>query len=315
MTEADSMYYPLLRGRQNELLALQELLSHSALSSKIVPIIEPVKLSPTLVNTVEAFVEANHPLVFIANPKVGSFYIDNDNPKNASYHSRLEELGKNYGIVQRGLIVDKKTPAYVTSYKSRGIPIESIFALCLEPDAIESYKESFSNVSVKTVVPFAPTYRRIRADKILIDDKFNKKDRNTEYSNPDDEFFSDDHLYTDGYIGFSDYSVIGMEYNDAGFAPYAIAIHIVYFDSDQSLRIHHFVSDSNEDTSDPAGKLYEALQKLHAWNSIYNLDTLGIKQLEAIYQSQSYPGLGVVKKLSIMHHLELIGRFLDGDTI
>lgn len=49
------MYYPLLRGRQNELLAIKELLDASALSSKIVPVIEPVKLSPTLVNTLSAF--------------------------------------------------------------------------------------------------------------------------------------------------------------------------------------------------------------------------------------------------------------------
>ena len=43
-----------------------------------------------------------------------------------------------------------------------------------------------------------------------------------------------------------------------------------------------------------------------------NLDTVGIREFEAAYNAQTYPGLGVVKKYSIMHHLELMSRYLDG---
>ena len=50
---------------------------------------------------------------------------------------------------------------------------------------------------------------------------------------------------------FSDYSVIGGEYVDGGFSPLAIAIHIVYFDEANELRVKHFVSDSNNDRSNP----------------------------------------------------------------
>ena len=50
------MYYPILRGRQNELLAIKELLKESKLSEKIIPIIEPVKLSPTLVNSLKEYI-------------------------------------------------------------------------------------------------------------------------------------------------------------------------------------------------------------------------------------------------------------------
>ena len=39
---------------------------------------------------------------------------------------------------------------------------------------------------------------------------------------------------------------------------------------------------------------------------------MAIKTFEKICEEQSYPGLGVVKKLSLMHHLELVGRYLDG---
>ena len=47
------MYFPILRGRQFELLALRECVNKSLLSNKIIPIVEPVKVSSTYTKTVE----------------------------------------------------------------------------------------------------------------------------------------------------------------------------------------------------------------------------------------------------------------------
>ena len=91
--------------------------------------------------------------------------------------------------------------------------------------------------------------------------------------------------------------------------------HKVYFDEEKSLRVRHFVSDSNDDISDIAGKFKEAMYKLVKWNKTAKLDTYGIRKLEEFYSLESYPGLGTVKKLSIMHHLELMNSFLDGVEI
>lgn len=306
------MYYPLLRGRQNELLALQELLNNSALGDKVIPVVEPVKLSPTLVNTVEMFQKAERDFVLIRNPMVGSFNSDAKNPKNNRYVDRLKSILQNDSRIHRGIIVDRTIKRRIEYYRQHGICADSIVAICTSPEFVKDYQLAFEDLDVRTLVPYAPAFRRIRNSKILLDDKFHKKERNAEYSDPDDEFFSDDHLfYADEYVGFSDYSVIGEEYSEAGFAPYAVAIHIVYEDVDKSLRVHHFVSDTNDDISDPAGKFYEALKKLHEWNRQMKLDTLGIQQLEEIYAQQSYPGLGVVKRLSIMHHIELVGKLLS----
>ncbi len=309
------MYYPILRGRQNELLAIKELLNNSLLSDKITPIIEPVKLSPTLVNTLNAFVEKDHHLVLIRNPKVGSFFTDARNSKNAQYKEKLQTLIGNKQV-RRCLFVDKETLKRIEKLHSKGISDSEIIVICNNPDAVKFHEETFGgNSDVKTIVPYAPAFRRIRKEKILLDDKFNKKARNQDYMDDPDEFFSDDHLYftDDGYLGFSDYSVIGEEYSESGFAPYAVAIHIVYLNESNELRIRHFVSEDNEDTSDPANKFYQAVKKLVEWNKTQKLDTMAIKTFEKICEEQSYPGLGVVKKLSLMHHLELIGRFLDGD--
>lgn len=189
--------------------------------------------------------------------------------------------------------------------------------ICNNKDAIPVYEANFAKTNVKyNLIPDESGFRRkIRNNRVLLADKFNKQERNNDYIEIDDEPFSEDHLYyvDDGYIGFSDYTVVGEEYNDTGFAPYAVAIHIVYFDSDESLRVKHFVSDSNDDISDPAGKFQEALAKLVEWNKKKQLKTVAMKEFENLYSREAYPGLGTVKKLSIMHHLELIGKYLDKD--
>ena len=309
------MYFPLLRGRQNELLAIKELLDNGILKGSVIPIIEPVKLSPTLVNTFEDFVSKNYRIVLIGNPKVGSYSSDARNSKNEQYKKRIRAVCSEENCIIRGYIVDGKTKDTISQWRQKSVKDDSIVALCLNPDDVKCYDDArLNDTGIATVVPYAPSFRRIRKNRILIDDKFSKEDRNSDYIGNEDQFFSDDHLYfaDDGYIGFSDYSIIGAEYSESGFAPYAVAIHIVYFDEEKALRIHHFVSDSNDDITDPAGKFYEALKKLIEWNKDKQLDTLAMKKFQEIYDAQSYPGLGVVKKLSIMHHLELVERFLDG---
>ncbi len=162
------------------------------------------------------------------------------------------------------------------------------------------------------LVPDTRTFRSVRKNRVIIEDPFQKQLRNVDYADRADEFFSAEHRYyhEDGFVGFSDYSIVGNEYSESGFAPFAVAIHIVYFDPKQNLRVRHFLSDTNEDTSDPAGKFYEALVKVVQWNKEEGLKTRAIKILEEHYREGTYPGLGTLKKLSIMHHIELISDYL-----
>ncbi|NGT56219.1 sce7725 family protein, partial [Clostridium perfringens] len=168
---------------------------------------------------------------------------------------------------------------------------------------------------VLTLIPDESLFRRkVNGDKILLADRFNKRDRNADYIDLEDEVFTEDHLYysNEGYKGFSDYSIIGNNFSESGFAPYAVAIHIVYFDKDNYLRIRHFVSTSNDDIRNPAKKFYEAVTKLCGCKSIFNNESYALKEFKKYYNDGEYPGLGTVKKLSLMHHLEIMSRYLDG---
>ncbi len=305
------MYFPYLRGKQYELIALRELVEKGVMSNRITPIIEPVKLSSTLIKTIEKYGVNCKQLAIITNPKVGSFSIDAKEKKNQKLKEGLSEILKqnNYILYINLLKPNSKPEKFIERYA------HNMGTICDDKDAISVYGAYFAETDVKyNLIPDESGFRRrIRKNRVVLEDKFNKLDRNNDYIEVDDEPFSEDHLYyqEDGYVGFADYSVVGKEYNETGFAPYAVAIHIVYFDKDDSMRIKHFVSDSNDDVSDTAGKFQEALSKLVAWNEEKQLDTVAMKEFEDLYHREAYPGLGTVKKLSIMHHLELIGKYLD----
>ncbi|RGW12894.1 sce7725 family protein [Enterococcus asini] len=67
------MYYPYLRGKQFDLLALKELVKAERLKKTIVPVIEPVKQSKTLLQTLEVFRQKGQPFYLIDNPQAGDF--------------------------------------------------------------------------------------------------------------------------------------------------------------------------------------------------------------------------------------------------
>lgn len=309
------MYFPYLRGRQFELIALRELVENSLLSPKVIPIIEPVKLSSTLITTLKSFEEKQQRVAFIFNPQVGEYSLTIKKGKNVSLKDKVLEAIKSPFVI-KAHILNAHSEEELDCLFSQGVNPEEILMICQNKDFIPIYEQIFKKVIPQyNLIPDESVFRRrLKHNRVLLANRFPKKERNSAYADNIDEPFSDDHLYykEDGYIGFSDFSVIGDEYIEAGFAPYAVAIHIVYFDEEKGLRIRHFVSDTNDDISDPAGKFSEAVYKLVKWNEDKKIQTDGIRTLENLYKNEIYPGLGTVKKLSVMHHLELMSQYLDG---
>lgn len=309
------MYFPYLRGRQYELLAVRELVNSEGLGGYVIPIIEPVKLSPTLVKALELFIKNNKKIAVIHNPQVGSFSKDLEDEKNNVIRKKYEELFNNELII-KAHILNGSSHSEIARLEEQGFKKRDLLVLCVNRDYLDIYLGEFSTeIPQYTLMPDESVFRRnIRKNRVLLDDKFKKQDRNVDYAVLDDESFSDDHLYykDDGFVGFSDYSVVGNNFLEAGFAPYAVALHVVYFAENQSLRVKHFVSNSNEDITNPAGKFYEALEKLNNWDMAHEMDTLGLREILKQFENETYPGLGTVKKLTVMHHIELIGKYLDG---
>ena len=314
------MYFPLIRGKQFELLALRDLSKEITASTKISPIIEPVKeATAVLEKTLDIFIANNTNFTIILNPiegemKGGKKQIVADLIKN-----RLD----NYDNFQVGIYVNneddfKKQYQFAIDnnfHKSTFLLIHNE-----QLDNLETVNEFIENYTVKyNLINFDKVSKRYdrqfdRSTIITLSDAFRQQDRNSDYSNNTDEFFSEEYLYfsEDNYAGFSDYLTIGKAYSEGGFLPYAVVIHLTYSDeANRKVRIGHFVSDSNTDAIDVAGKFAEALSKLMLFlNHHPNIKTSATLEFSDLYKKQHYPGLGTIKKLSIVNHIELIIQLL-----
>lgn len=309
------MYFPYLRGRQFELIALRELLEDDLIGNKIVPIIEPIKPTSTLAKTLSFYSEKEHCHALIMNPEVGNFALtikEKGKQEDKAVTDIYRDLESQYLI--KAYIMKKHTPKQLEKRKD----LSQLMIVNPKRDCMEDYLKVYTGLEPEyTLLPDDRTFsRKAPGSKVLFMDRFPKASRNSDYGKNEDEFYSEDHLYydTEGFRGFSDYSIVGSEFNETGFAPLAVAIHIIYFDRDKSLRVRHFVSDSNDDINDPAGKFGEAVGKLAEWVEVNNLQhTVGLDMLLECNKTGRYPGLGTVKKYSIMHHLELMNKFLEGE--
>ncbi len=316
------MYFPYLRGRQFELIAVRELLEKKVLSKKIVPVIEPVTISSTLINTLKLYNEKKQNIILIFNPEVGSFMNELIELRTDFEQYKIVSEIINDENVSKALLLNSECPKVLEAWKQCQIVDSDIIFIFHEDDVIDIYDKYKINDYKYIFIPDERSFRRKFSGekKILFCDRFVKQNRNADYQCEREEFFSDDFPYfqEEGYAGFSDYTIVGNNYSTEGFMPYAVVIHIVYFNQKRNtLCIRHFVSDSNDTARDPAKKYYEALTKLYNWWESLDAEmqkinsSNGLNEFLEHYHQKSFSGLGVVKKLSIMHHLEIMGRYLD----
>lgn len=306
------MYFPYLRGRQFELIALRELVEMGLIGINVIPVVEPVKPTSTLRTTLSMFVKLERKIAVIRNPQVGDFLSEiRSVPRPSELVILIEE--KNDHIIQAHTMNPNSETEIYETLKS-GVGLEELLVVNTNRDSLALYKSLFKEtVPDYVLIPDNTTFRRsISSNRVLLENRFLKEERNADYKDRD-VFFSDDHLYfkSENSKGFSDFSIVGADFNEAGFAPYAVAVHIVYFGEDDILRVKSFVSDSNDDIRDPAKKYYEALTHLMKWSELESMKTYALDQFKKHHSEGLYPGLGTVKKLSIMHHLELMSQYLD----
>ena len=307
------MYFPYLRGKQFELLALRELVLLMASNrAKVSPIIEPVKNTSTLINTLSDLRRSNINFNIIINPSVGDL-INNTREILNVINSKLN----GYNNYQVGILVESNAKYEILLeliQDAKVTPAGFTFIHNEIEDNIASLQNDFNNLFpiLNNVINFKKTNRRyyrkfVAETRVSLDDYFVGLAKNSDYLNQESQFSEEHKFYKeDGFKGFSDFLTIGDNYSDSGFLPYAVAIHISYEDDAGRIRVNHFVSDSNEDNSDVAGKFAEANRKLVSWCDEKGLETIAINEFRNLYESGHFPGLGIIKKLSIMNHIELV---------
>jgi len=307
-------YYPYFRGKQYELICLREQAGLIA-AREFTPIIEPVKEGlGGLLRALGALSNAGAEYHVVANPSVGhhagvlakgvrqeiiaeveehpgfSWLFQIAEPNDVYALNDWLKKHPNTAILHHGggAVASKDVLAVLSSHETE--PNVNIFG----PNSTTRYRSAFAS-----------------SFRVLLNEGF-KKQKNADYS--EIEIFSElPATYQDLKMdGFGDYLIVGNEYSEGGGAAYAVAIHITFADPDEDgvIFVRHFVSTTNNTPLDPAGKFREALEKLvlHCNSSKSKLPkTKAIEEFRSLHASGHFPGLGYVKKLSMQHHLEMMG--------
>ena len=206
------MYYPYLRSKQFELIALKEFAQEHPSNGCIIPIIEPVKENlHSLTAAIEKMSSNNMNFSLILNPTAGDFQY-----KKKDILSEIEELQTvNY------------IPAFLYSYNQDAIldyinkndldNIMIIFRDGMDFSNDKELKDFLAHPRITTIVngqaDVRATYSNLQSlhkKVIRLDDKFLNKKRNVDYAATEEEIFTEEPFYyqQDGFVGFSDYTTL-----------------------------------------------------------------------------------------------------------
>ena len=308
------MYYPYLRARQFELIALRELATEGAIQGVVIPILEPVKETHNNLNLAcSVFNQNNQRAYLIVNPMTGE--LNGDGTHYLDYLTSLEyEVYlpafhyRSNGNYIRECIDDFNLRDNLLICQNDINADDPDFRMLAEMDEISAFnvEDPGRNRSLDRYL------KGLRKTYIRLDDSFEKQSRNSDFLNIDEHRFSEEHLYfeDDHFSGFSDYTVLPSEYSDGGSTPRAVVIHLTYRNGHDQIWIRHFTSNTNDSIANVQGKFAEAAEKALNYCHASGLTNSAIQELENYFDEQHYPGLGTVKKISIKNHMLVVADYL-----
>lgn len=297
------LYFPYFRGRQYDLLALKNIAQQHVLPANIIPIIEPVRDIRALPQTVAAFVDHDQPVVVIANPTVSDYSLT---------QQKLHDW-RPYQDNPNLIVGHVLTPMLIPDSLTAPAGHHTLLIARQYDELKAAHHAGWLTAPDYLLVPPEARIRQLldRPTVSLFDHAwFPEHDRS--YADIVDGFFSDDWTLADfnNYVGFSDYTIGGSHYSEHGYPAKAVTLHLTYFRGNQ-LRIHRFVSTDRNDFRHPKEKFFQAVAKLAEWlpQQPAVTQTPAAQQLAAYHEQQHFPGLGVVKRLSLEHHLQLMAQY------
>lgn len=305
------MYYPILRGKLNELLALREL-SKLPIHQYFCPVIEPVREDlSALKRTIKELNVAGIDPIIIINPKKGDF----NNPESLIFNDLIVAEG-NLNFTPCFVLYDKAT---IIPDEIKNIDNYSLFVMGgITPEIVKSSefaRLTFVNHDV------SPSILREMSNVVLCGDFFRRQQKNADY--PEESAFSSLHTYYSilpKVKGFGDYTITGEDFTESGGPAYVVTIHVSYIDPDRykEMFVRHYRSYNDDTPTQPGNKFKDALKSLIEdidEKKIPYIKTSAISEFKMLHKTQHFPGLGQVKKISIKHHIETLVNYLINNKV
>ncbi len=317
-----SKYFPIFRGKQFELIAIREFAANGP-KGIVHPIIEPVRDpegNKGLLRAVEALENSRVKYTIVVNPSKGHVAKKHDGIETIVGH--LGDTKATADNLSFGLLFHAGGSTDEALDIIDGSPLKNA-ALNLVYDLPSAAAGDVGKLKARTidhhVVEDKSAVRKLNAfDKpsfVHLLRNFKRLKSNLDYVGVAPSLFCSEHLYLeeDGFAGLADFLTIGDAYSESGSLPLALVIHLTFVNVDDENKIYvaHFCSDTNADTSDPGNKFKEAVAKLIEFVDDRSLpENPAIKGFREYHDAQKFPGLGMVKKLSMLNHLYVMDAAL-----
>ncbi|MFH7323005.1 sce7725 family protein [Aeromicrobium sp. JJY06] len=307
------MYMPRLRASQHELFAVRTCAKAFSARGTVTPVLEPVKkLDALTVRRINAIAEDGLRCALVLNPSVG-------------LHSRAgdwRDVGRFYldngMLATHGIAVLSNSAAEHTEMsgwiesvrtKQNDLTLDVIHERDLSPTLRGNlYTDVRYNIAIDRSVPSSYGLPLSGLPVIWFDDPFPLVEKNAEFVGRGESIFSARvaTFRSAGYAGVSDFLTIGGRYQKGGGPAYAVALHLTY-QVGNDIRMRHFCSHTNDSQDDPAGKFFEALDKLVAFASEQTLPANpGLDEFRELHARRHFPGLGKAKEHSMVNHLSVM---------
>lgn len=309
------MYAPLIYGRQQEMLALEQLASELGSHGRIVPVIEPVKNGETMHRKLTILRNAGGSAFVIVNPTRGDLH--NPAARAAALTLLAPDLADNTHVRPtfreaegEGLAELRAFLAAYPSPRRIGVLLTTnliqptaLAAALLGRDVVVFYGSTVNSMPYSALIPLNRS--------INVGDYFHVQRPNAAYTTVPDEFFANDLVgwKTPLRAGFSDHTLLGTTYTEGGGGAGAIAVHLSYMDG-QNMRVHHYVSTTATRGND-ARKWAEVLADIEAditANPMRYEATVGLGEFRAQASSRTYTNLAKSKRQQLIHHLQTVDR-------
>ncbi|HBN8048180.1 sce7725 family protein [Pseudomonas aeruginosa] len=304
------MYYPILRGKRHELNAVVELASRPV-ANRFRPLLEPVNNNiAELASCIGSLYGRGISPYVVINPGLGDYQGRGANVAAALHLNNLSS-GKFIPCVKIIDSFDANAIGLLQSIPGAAAYMVSDISPAMLP-ALANADCNFVNIlkvdgAVLNSVPRVVCYL----------DSFARQRRNADYQAV--SFYSNLHFNyrnNPNSIGVGDFTVMGEEYSEAGGPAYVVAIHMSHVQNQPvgSIYVNHFCSTMQPGSpANPGGKFLEALDNLIAFdrgNPGHFYNSWGLAQFYGYHADRHYPGLGVVKELSVEHHMETVCSFI-----
>lgn len=302
------MFFPYLRGKQEEILAVLEA---DFLSELTVPIFEPTNTSPLSIGRWQRAVEAGRRFAIVTNSANGDpapaqeevrHVIEDDLSPEAVYPGLEIRAGTDTGTIRD----------FAETFQDRVCVVvhrDHLYA----PSELSGHLGPLADSIVHVLIDGRVSREVVRQlparGRVLLRDGFAYEPRNADYQ-PQTNFGDLLHTFSnDGFDGFGDFAIAGDRFSARGGPAYAVALHLTEI-TPMTVIANHVVSSPPHIRGDLSAKYLDAVQRLVGYADERGFDTVGINAFRNSLSERHYPGLGKPKRWSILHHLEIIDREL-----